>query len=163
MGIGFGSTLLYAVTGNHPPVVLFVTAFEDRPPGLAHVLLEFALAIQVVIALIRRLGTPLSAHDPGNECVLLRSLVPAPATAALLKGPGVDEDTASAAGPDAAQQGSNGVLAALARRQVMDNGYAYGKVGGGGAVGQGEAVGDDDLAGALGAGEAHEGMAAVGA
>lgn len=46
---------------------------------------------------------------------------------------------------------------------MVDDGHANDKVDGALAVGQAQGIGDDDLAVALGAGELHEVLAAVGA
>lgn len=162
--------LLLLLATYDPPVVPLVARLQDRATGGQHILLELALAVQVVVPLVGGafVGVALGAlHDPGDERVLLAVLVPAAAAAGLLEGPDVDEDGAPR--PHPLEQGGDAVAAPLRGAEVVDDGDADGEVGGAGAVGERQAVGDEDLcppqprADGLPAGEVDEGSAAVGA
>lgn len=170
----FGSTIVLLLlwtlsTANDPPVVPLVAAVEDDPARGDHVLLELALAEQVVVALVGGVGAVAAlggAHDPGDEGVLVAAVVEAAATGGLFEGPGEDEDGGLRLG--AGKQGGDGGAAARARGEVVDDGDADDKVGAGGAVGKVKAVGYEGLGRAggvggvvAGAGEADERLAAV--
>lgn len=100
----------------------------------------------MIIPLKGLVGLALGAHNPRNESILRGVLVPPSPTALLLQGPDVDEHMGIGPIPQLVQQGTNCVLPALPRGEVMDDGNANDKVESPRGVGQVQAIGDGHLA-----------------
>lgn len=141
---------------DDPPVIPLIAPVANLAAGGNNVLLELALPKQVIVAVVRLVGLgALAQRHPRHQRVLARGLVPPPPAGALLQGPDVDEGPAARG--QAAEHLGEGVAPPLPRGQVVDDGDADDEVDGAGAVGERQAVGGDDVGGALGAGEPREG------
>ena len=96
----------------------------------------------------------LPLHNPRHHNILLPTLSPTPSTPLLLQRPDVHERFA--AGFEVCEDGGYGFGAALAGREVVDDGDGDGEVEGRERVRQGEDVGDGDGVRLVGDGDGGE-------